>query len=105
MNKAILMVLALSLALGLFGCGRARKETIREAEPLPVNYNEAEPLLCLADSREEAEKIAELYGITLLSYEFGTAVFSTQEDPREVIRRGQEQGWPELSLNQYYEPH
>lgn len=56
-------------------------------------------LLCEVESQEDAQALAELYGITLVEYRDGLACFYTEEDPREVIRRGKENGWPELTLN------
>lgn len=56
-------------------------------------------LICAAQSQEEAQSIADLYGIALVDWGYGVASFYTEEDPREVIRRGQEKGWAELSLN------
>ena len=61
-------------------------------------YAEAQ-LLGEAGSRKDAEELAELYGITLVEYKNGVARFHTEEDPREVIRRGKDNGWPELVLN------
>lgn len=56
-------------------------------------------LITLAESLEEAEQIAALYGIELLSFSDGVALFFTQEDTIEVIERGKANGWPELSEN------
>lgn len=56
-------------------------------------------LLGEAESREDAEELAKLYGITLVDYKNGLGRFHTEEDPREVIRRGKDNGWPELVLN------
>jgi len=56
-------------------------------------------LLCGTDTLEDAEELAELYGITLVGYKNGLARFHTEEDPRDVIRRGKDNGWPELVLN------
>ena len=56
-------------------------------------------LLCKAETEAEAEELAELYGITLVGFRNGLARFHTEEDPRAVIRRGAENGWPELTLN------
>ena len=57
------------------------------------------PLMAVVDTEEEARKIAELYGITFVSYENGIAVYQTDEDPMQVIARGQENDYPRLSLN------
>ena len=68
-------------------------ETTETGEP-------AEPqLMALTDTRAEAEDIARQYGITLVSWQNGLALFSTEEDPEAVLRRGEKNGWPELSLN------
>lgn len=56
-------------------------------------------LLGEAGSLEEAQTIAELYGITLVEYKNGLGRFHTEEDPRDVIQRGKENGWPELVVN------
>lgn len=56
-------------------------------------------LMALTDTRAEAEDIARQYGITLVSWQDGLALFFTEEDPETVLRRGETNGWPELSLN------
>ena len=61
-------------------------------------------LLAKTETEAEAEELAELYGITLVKYRNGLARFHTEEDPRAVIRRGQENGWPELTLNRVSKP-
>ena len=63
------------------------------------------PLMAIADSEEAAEEIAELYGITLVTCENGIAVYQTEEDPMQVISRGQENNYPQLSLNFKRELH
>lgn len=63
------------------------------------------PLMAIADSEEAAEEIAELYGITLVTCENGIAVYQTEEDPMQVISRGQENNYPQLSLNLKRELH
>ncbi len=64
------------------------------------DFVEGKELLCLADSREEAESVAKLYGIELVEFSYGVASFHTTQDPPEVIRRGRENGWKPLDLNQ-----
>lgn len=54
--------------------------------PSNIAYNQ---FLALTDTREEAELIAEDYGITLVSFSYGVAVFHTDEtDLGAVISRG-----------------
>lgn len=88
-----LMILPV-LLLMLSGCGR---KTV-PLETLP-SENSGGQLVCMTETEEEARQIAELYGIEFLSFRYGVAVFVTEEDPRDVIRRGKEQGWPELALD------
>lgn len=102
MGRYLIVGLLVLLAAGTFaGC---RKNTPAETEAFtmretPAPIDEERPLVALAETREEAQSIAELYGIELADWGYGVATYRTEEDPREVIRRGQENGWPELSLN------
>ena len=54
-------------------------------------------LMAWADDRASAEKIADLYGITLLLYENHIALFWSDKTPETLIRTGKDNGWPELS--------
>lgn len=92
------VVSAVLACLMLCACGK-KDITLSQDAALSGEYSKEAPLICSASSQEEAEAIAEQYGITLVEYSDGTAAFYTDEDPREVIRRGIEQGWTELSLN------
>ena len=69
---------------------------VGEAEQLLLADN---PLIATVATEEEAKEIADLYGITLVSFEYGVAVYQTEEDPTKVITRGQENDYPQLSLN------
>jgi hypothetical protein len=84
--------------LMLAACGKQEAPVV-ETPIMPTRYSEEMPLICTADSQEQAEEIAARYGITLVEYSHGVAGFYTEEDPAAVIRRGKEQGWVELSLN------
>lgn len=99
----IVMIFPFSL---LFGCGGAEKKNSSPA-PLPAatvqDYVEGAELLCIAQSEEEAKKIADMYGIELVEFSYGVATFHTEEDPNAVIRRGLDNGYPELSINGYSE--
>lgn len=57
-------------------------------------------LTALADTQEEAEKIAELYGIELKAYSYGVATYTTEEDPEKIIAEGMEKGYPTLAVDQ-----
>lgn len=110
--KNICYVLLILVILLLCGCGRKEPVRIKPAPDLTPSqtvpgHTKSDPdavsptgqLLCRAESLEEAESLAELYGITLVSFNDGLAVFYTEEDPRDVIQRGRDNGWPELSRN------
>ena len=89
--KAGLVLGVLSL---LSGC------TAPEAGPGKISgIIEGEELFCICRSQEEAEEIAESYGIELVRWSDNVAVFHTEEDPGAIIRYGQENGLVPLSLN------
>lgn len=116
-------IILLSMA-GLSGCGRER-ELVRMTElgqngeeqeliPLPLPEHEGLPsageseendsdektkLTALADDLEEAEKIADLYGIELDSFSYGIAVYVTDKDIQELISMGEENDYPTLTPN------
>lgn len=75
-----------------------------DQEPAPaggdaLEVTEGAELLCLVETKEEAQKIADLYGIELVDFGYGLATFHTDRDPEEVISEGLEKGYPELSIN------
>lgn len=51
---------------------------------------------CEASSREEAEKIADMYGIALEDFDRQIAVFVTEKEPDEIIKTGENKGYPVL---------
>lgn len=61
--------------------------------------SETEPLMALAESEEDAKKIAEQYGITFVAYQEGIATYYTAEDLNQVITRGEENGYSTLYIN------
>lgn len=71
-------------------------ETIAPGTTTPVAGQE---LVATADSQEEAQQIAEMYGITLVKYEYGAATYTTTDDPQAVIAYGKAKGYPSLSIN------
>ena len=66
--------------------------------------NEEAPLIASAATPEEAQEIADLYGITLVEHKRSFALYRTEEDPKAVIQRGRDNGWPELNLNYIMKP-
>ena len=60
---------------------------------------EGRELAASAKDEEEALEIAGIYGIELVEYSLGVAVFHTEEDPLTVINRGKGKDWPVLSIN------
>ena len=105
--------------MGLCGCGGDRELTkitandkipelqklkpIDESSspdvPLENDGSAAIELTALADTREEAEKIAELYGIELSSYSYGVATYTTEKSLKELMNLGLENNYPELTPN------
>ena len=65
-------------------------------DPSPVEGRE---LLCTVGSEEEALSVGSLYGIELVEFTGHVAVYHTEEDVSAVIKRGEANGWPELSVN------
>lgn len=96
-----IIFLSLLLAVSLWGCKSSQVSTpeFSQSQAVPQNISKEKPLMTLANSQEDAESIAELYGITLVAWDHGVAAFFTEENPLDVIQRGLAQGWPELSLN------
>ena len=69
---------------------------VQESTPMKLGENE---LLAGAETQEEAQEIARLYDIVLVEYSDGVAVYATDKEPQEVIRFGEENGYPKLEMN------
>lgn len=61
--------------------------------------NAVTSMVALAESEEEAKQIAELYGIKFIDYAYGVATYETTENPQEVIKRGEKNNYPSISVN------
>lgn len=117
--------LILLAVAGVYGCG-GRKELTRVTaddslpllqEPeriteddLPVHSaengsSEITELTALADTREDAEEIAGLYGIELSAYSYGVATYTTDKNPQELIELGLKKGYPALTPEYEAELH
>ena len=105
----------LILAVVLVGCPRAPAEPTATAQPPPPSTaptaaeteatqtaqteSSGTQLMGPAETLEEARELAEQYGVELLRWNYGLAVYYTEENPTEVIRRAEAAGLPELSIN------
>ena len=56
-------------------------------------------MIALADTEEEAERIAGLYGIELVNFSYGVAEYETTKNPQELIALGEKNNYPALSTN------
>ena len=65
-----------------------------EADSLMDNKEQVHYVVAIAQTMEEAEEIAKLYGMELESFSYKTAVYKTNKDPQELIRMGEERGYP-----------
>ena len=95
-----IVCLALSAAL-LLACGCARTGTARggQSSGSPAESTDGAELTAFVDDEAAAKALAALYGITLVSFSDHVAVYHTGEDPKTVIDRGKENGWPALSID------
>ena len=102
----LVFIIAIVIVVIAIGVIVMRKSSLdEEAYDLSASTIEAPhahgELIGSAKSEEDANRIAELYGIRLIDYSYGMALYETidGEDELEVIKRGKENGYPELSLN------
>ncbi|MDE6404612.1 MAG: hypothetical protein K2M20_03035 [Lachnospiraceae bacterium] len=123
--KKMIVTLGIFLlsVVGLYGCGRNRelteivditqREPKGEVLPSPVpllegevdtsggtienEADEAPTLTALADTLEDAQEIADLYGIELESYSYGVATYRTDKDISELMNLGLENDYPTLA--------
>lgn len=124
-RAAIALGFILCSIAGLSGCGRNRElvemtertESIKGQEltalPRPESKlwssnegdsadsesEETTSLTALAEDMEEAEKIADLYGIELESFSYGVATYTTDKDVQELMNLGEENDYPTLAPN------
>lgn len=118
-RTVIAMGLILLSVTGLSGCGMEREhtelttdsseekqlytpvadETFTPAEAVSSENEDSDSpqLTALADTLEEAQEIADLYGIELASYSYGVAVYHTDKDISELIQLGLDNDYPTLA--------
>ena len=75
---------------------KVQKINVESANQVMIADNS---LMAEAETEADAQEIAEQYGIEFVSFENGLALYHTEEDPFEVVARGQENGYPQLSVN------
>lgn len=72
-----------------------------EKSVAPARDYAKDEVFAVVNTREEAEKIADLYNISLVIYEYGVATYklSEEQEPYSLIEMGQEKGYPHLEIN------
>ena len=80
-------------------------ENAGDTEVVPPSVRKDGQLKGRAADADAAQEIAQLYGITLVDFGYGIALYYTEEDPKAVIARGEENGWPALSMNYTRQPY
>ena len=122
MKKSRVTAACMLLSVFLAACGSGSTESGKEAETTPVQEKEedtavsgntysaisenksniaaGEELFAVVSSEEDAQAIADQYGIELVTFAQGVATYHTEEDPGTVVRRGRENGWPPIAVNQ-----
>ncbi len=117
MNKKVMVigivviVVAVSIMAGWYllycymGVGPAfpflpeKEVSVENLQEVQAGVAAEEQLMALVETEEEAEIIAEQYGIELASFSEGVASYKTDENPEDVITRGQDNGYPPLFIN------
>ncbi len=92
-------------ALLLCACGARGAHVTPIVRPSYSPQYVENQLICSAETEQEARRIAELYGISLLSFDYSVALFETEEDLDAVIARGEENNWPPLQRNYISDIH
>ncbi len=101
------------LCIGMFGsllvaCNDRRKmdessipkiSQFIETENASETEKKQTELIALAEDQTEAEKTAKLYGIELISFSDGVAVYTTDKDLQELMELGDNNGYPTLTVN------
>lgn len=76
-----------------------RKKEIMELHLAESPGNQAQELIALVSTQGEAEETARLYGIDLVSFFDGVAVYSTTRDLSVLSELGAQNGYPALEPN------
>jgi len=105
MKRLFIFLLTLT-TLGILITGCTKNESVEFEEGTTFNAEidkptvvEGEELMCLVDTKSEAEEIAKLYDIELVTFADGVATFHTDKNLQDVIQTGKDNNWPEISIN------
>lgn len=109
-SKILLPVFALVFISGLVAFFIYNRPISTESVDSPPVAGEdfvAEEVIALADSQEQAQEIADKYGVELKSYAYGVAVFITSSPEESIKLSGtmQRNGASELGFNWLYETY
>ena len=97
--KRWLSAVLVIMCAALFFSGCRRQDTISLSTKGGGRVASDGQLIASVETRKEAEKISELYGIELVDFSAPAALYRTEEDPDAVIKRGMDNGWPKLEKN------
>lgn len=101
----IVFAAVLVLGLGAAFFLKPKEKEVQLEKNLEKNpiQQETWELICMVETKEEAEKLADAYGIELIKYNEKVAVFQTDKSAKEIIEIGKEKDLPELSANNIVE--
>lgn len=107
-HKLMMAAIGAGLCGGILAACSTRENAAQNSEPaaiMPPNAasdeteTQSTELVALADDEEQAQEIAALYQIELLSFSDGVAVYTTDQEPGELIALGKQNGYPLLTVN------
>ena len=91
---------AVSISGSVEGSGVGTTSPENKPEGVPIyGINAGRELFASVESEDAAKEIAGLYGIQLVSFEDGVAVYHTSSDPESVVANGAENKWPPVEIN------
>lgn len=97
-----IFVAALVSALCMFKQMGSKEQYIPQLSDLEqkeVVTSSTTEYICLVNSQEEAERVANDYGIEFVSFQEGVAVLKSEKSYQELLDYGQEKGLVTLSVN------
>lgn len=100
-NYFSLIAILLFSMISVFGCGRVYENVSFEpnTEMNTEVVSEGQLFAMDIESEEEAKELADIYGIEFVSLLEGVAVYHTDENPQDVIDRGEKEGYKQLYIN------